>query len=220
MNKILSKIVWLIILIPGLYLSLVWNKMPDQVALHFTLEGKADRMGNKSELLLLVILMSVMNCIVYLLVTNIYRIDPKKYAADNKDRLQKMGFVVVVFLAAVLCVIIYSGVSGSFQFGTGIILAATGLLFAVIGNYLPNLKPNYFAGLRLPWTLENADNWKKTHAFAGKLWFGGGLFIAIVCAFLPSAAAGIVFFSITALIVLIPVIYSYRLYKSQKSSAK
>ena len=97
-------------------------------------------------------------------------------------------------------------------------VSGTGLLFAVIGNYLPNLKPNYFAGLRLPWTLENADNWRKTHALAGKLWFAGGLFLAAICLFLPTVIAIITFFVVMTVITIIPCVYSYRLYKAQKQN--
>jgi uncharacterized membrane protein len=89
--------------------------------------------------------------------------------------------------------------------------------FAIIGNYLPNLKPNYFAGMRLPWTLENPENWRKTHALAGKLWFGGGL-LAITCLFLPAKAAMILFFAVMILLVFIPTVFSYRFYIQQKRS--
>ena len=100
----------------------------------------------------------------------------------------------------------------------GLILAGVGLLFAIIGNYLPNLRPNYFAGLRLPWTLENPENWKKTHALAGKLWFAGGLLLAVICLLMPDKIALIFFFVVTAIIIIIPCIYSYRLFKKQKEN--
>jgi uncharacterized membrane protein len=80
-----------------------------------------------------------------------------------------------------------------------------------------NIKPNYFAGFRLPWTLENEDNWRKTHLLGGKLWFVGGLFIAVICLLLPPVASMVAFFTIMFTVVLIPAIYSYRLYKKQKS---
>ena len=158
------------------------------------------------------------NILVYFLLTNIYRIDPKKYAADNKDRLRRIAFAVVIFMSALLSLIIYSSTQGNIKLDAGIIFSGTGLLFAVIGNYLPNLKPNYFAGLRLPWTLENADNWRKTHALAGKLWFAGGLFLAAICLFLPTVIAIITFFVVMTVITIIPCVYSYRLYKAQKQN--
>lgn len=217
MNKFLKILVWPLMIIPPVYLAMVWDKLPQQVALHFDLKGNADRFGSKNELLTTVIILTVMNILVYLILTNIYRIDPKKYAAENKERLQRLGFGVVVFMSALLCMILYSSSNGNISFNTGLVLSAVGLLFAFIGNYLPNLKPNYFAGLRLPWTLENADNWKKTHALAGKLWFAGGLFLAVTCLFMPPVAAFILFTAVMIIITLIPCVYSYQLYKRQKN---
>ncbi|MGQ0738944.1 MAG: SdpI family protein [Bacteroidota bacterium] len=217
MNSILKKIVWLVMAAPAVYLAFVWNKLPERVALHFDLKGNPDRFGNKSELITLILILAVVNALLYLILTNIYRIDPKKYAAENRDRLFKLAFATVALFSCIMCLIIYSGSRGNIKFGTGLIFSGTGLFFAIIGNYLPNLKPNYFAGLRLPWTLENEENWRKTHLLAGKLWFAGGLFLAVVCLFLPPVAAIVAFFTVMTIIVLIPCVYSYRLYKQQKN---
>jgi uncharacterized membrane protein len=185
--------------------------------MNFDLHGNPERFGSRNELLVLVISLTGVNILVYLLLTNIYRIDPKKYAVENKDRLQRIAFAVVVFMTAILFLIIYSSKSASLKFNIGLVFSGVGLLFAIIGNYMPNLKPNYFAGFRLPWALENENNWKKTHFLGGKLWFAGGLLLAVVCLFLPPVVAIIIFFSIIMIITVIPCVYSYRLYKKQKA---
>jgi len=216
MDKFLNRVVWLIIIAPAIYLLWVWKKIPGTVALHFDLSGKPDRFGDKNELLTTIIGLAGMSAVVYLILINIYRIDPKKYAAENKGRLRRLAFGVVVFISTLLCMIIYSGSKGNIRFNIGLMLAGIGLLFAFIGNYMHNIKPNYFAGFRLPWTLENEENWKKTHALAGKLWFAGGLFLAIVCLFLPSKLATIVFFSVMIVITIIPAVYSYQMFSKTK----
>ncbi len=219
MDRFLKRIVWLIIVLPAIYLAWVWNTIPPKVALHFDWTGKPDHLGSKRELLLTAVLMVVLSAVIYLLLTNIYRIDPKKHAAENKTRLRRLAFGVVVFMAALLSMIIYSSSHGNISFSTSLLLSGMGLFFAFIGNYLPNLKPNYFAGFRLPWTLENEDNWKKTHALAGKMWFIGGLSLAVICLFLHGKAAMIFFFAVMIVITVIPVVYSYRLYSKQKKTS-
>jgi uncharacterized membrane protein len=218
MKNILTKLLWLIIIAPAIYLALVWNHLPARIAVHFDLRGNPDRFGGKNELAGLTAILIGMNLLVYLVLTNIYRIDPKRYAVDNKERLHRIAFAVVVFMSAILFAIIYSSRTGSAKPLMGFIFSGVGLLFAIIGNYLPNLKPNYFAGLRLPWTLEDPDNWKKTHTMAGKLWFGGGILLAIVCLFTSPVVSIVIFFIVMAVIIIIPCVFSYRLFKQRKMS--
>jgi len=217
MDKFLKKIVWLVMAAPVIYLAFVWNQLPDKVAMHFDLHGNPDRYGSKNELIGLTAILIAMNMLIYFLLTNIYRIDPKKQAAENKTRLYRIAFAVVVFISALLSLIIYSSTQGSVKLTMGFVFSGVGLLFAIIGNYMPNLKPNYFAGFRIPWALENAENWRKTHYLGGRLWFAGGLLLAIICLFIPPVAAIIVFFTVVIIITVIPIVYSYRLYKEQKS---
>ena len=216
MKNILTKLLWLIIIAPAIYLALVWNQFPEKIAMHFDLHGNPDRYGNKKELIGLTAIFIGMNLFVYFLLTNMHRIDPKKNAADNKERLRKMAFAVTVFMSAILFAIIYSSKQGSTKPLMGFIFSGVGLLFAILGNYMPNLKPNYFAGFRLPWTLEDPENWKKTHALAGRLWFAGGLLLAIVCLFTTPVVSIVIFFTLMTIIVIIPCVFSCRLYKQRK----
>ena len=213
MDKFMKKIVWLFIIAPAIYLAMVWNTLPETIAMHFNLKGDIDRYGGKNELATMILILIAVNTVVYLLLPQVYRIDPKRYAAENKDRLFRIAFAVVVFTSAVLCLIIYSSIHGNIKFSMRFILAGVGLMLAVVGNYIYNIKPNYFAGIRLPWTLNNDENWKKTHLLGGKLLFGGGLLIAVICLFTPFTFSMITLFVVLSVVILITCIYSYRLYK-------
>jgi uncharacterized membrane protein len=220
MKKLLKQTVWLLIGTPLVYLAIVWNNLPGKIALHFKLDGIPDRFGSKNELLIMILILTAVNAVVYLILNNIHRIDPRKSAIDNKHRLQQIGFAISVFIAVFLCIIIYSSLHQDARLSTRIIFAGVGLLFCFIGNYMHTIRPNYFAGFRLPWTLENEDNWRKTHLLGGKLFFAGGLLIAILCLVSPSNVSVIVFLAITIIITIIPILYSYRLYKQQKLRGK
>jgi uncharacterized membrane protein len=217
MNKFLNRTVWLVIIIPIVYLALAWNSLPEKIATHFDLHGNADKFDTKNEFLWFMMIMVVVAIAVYLLISNIWRIDPKKYAAENKGRLQKIAFALVVFLAAIQCFVIYIGTQGSIKLNFRIFFVLIGIFWAVIANYMNNLKPNYFAGFRLPWTLENEENWRRTHHLASKLWFAGGLLLAAISIFTSNTVCIIAIFSILVVITIIPIVYSYRLYKKQKS---
>ncbi len=216
MDKILKRVIWLLIIAPAVYLAIIWNTIPDTIAMHFNLKGNVDRYGSKNELLIMTAVLTLLNAVIYLLLPQVYRLDPKRYAVENKSRLHRIAFAVSVFIAAVVCLLIYSSIHEDIKFSIRFILAGVGLMLAIVGNYIYNIKPNYFAGIRLPWTLNNDENWKKTHLLGGKLLFGGGLVIAVICLFASFPLSIIILFSILILVTLITCIYSYRLYKKLK----
>ncbi len=215
MNLFLRRIVWPIMLVPAIYLAVLWKQIPQTVPMHFDLKGTIDRYGTKHELLILVLSLTLGNAVVYLIVTNIYKIDPKKYAAQNKERMQRMAFSVSLYLSAVWIMLIYEIAHNNTSMTMKFVFVAMGLLFALLGNNMYNIKPNYFAGLRLPWTLENEENWRKTHQVAGRLWFFGGIFFAVIVLFLNPVWAGYIAIAILTVLVLIPIFYSYNLYRNQ-----
>jgi uncharacterized membrane protein len=112
--------------------------------------------------------------------------------------------------------VIDASASGKFSLNK-FLLPVMGLFFACLGNFMHNIKSNYFIGLRTPWTLEDPDTWRVTHQLAGKLWVAGGIIAAIATLLLPFKAGFIVFISITAVITLIPIVYSYLYFKKTKS---
>ncbi len=84
-----------------------------------------------------------------------------------------------------------------------------GILFMVVGNYIPKSKQSYTVGIKLPWTLASTENWNKTSRLAGKLWIVGGI-LFIINAFLLYSG---VLFIVILLMAVIPAVYSFCLYK-------
>ena len=201
-------------LLPLVYLAIVWNSLPQIVPVHYGWDMRPDRMGNKSELAVLGGVLAIISLFLFFLFQNLHRFDPKRKTAVSTITFTKIGFGMVVFVTAISFLILSSIKTGAPNFS--LLFPLVGLLFAFIGNYMNNIKPNYFAGFRLRWTLSSAENWRKTHHLGSKIWFAGGMLIAIVCLFLSFKIAIIFFFSVVAVMVLIPLIYSYRLFKNER----
>ena len=218
MNKIIQLIAWPFIIAPAIYLALVWDKLPEKVATHFDLHGNANQYGDKSQLLIMVAVLAGVAALIYLLLPLVYKIDPKKRAVENKTSLQRLSFAIALFMSFVAFIIINSAEHGSIHFNIRLIFGSIGVLWCIMGNYMHNIKPNYFAGFRIAWTLNNEENWKKTHLLGGKLWFAGGLIIAITSLFAPAHILIGVFIIVSIIITFIPFIYSYRLYKKQQKA--
>jgi uncharacterized membrane protein len=206
-------VIWLL---PVAYLLYIYPSLPVSVPVHFGINGDPDRYGSKGEFLFTFFILSGMSAFMYLLLKFLPAIDPKKMVKVGESTFKKLAFGMVLFFSALTIAIIFSTVNRSFKIDK-LILPVIGLLFAFIGNIMNSIKPNYFAGVRTPWTLEDDDTWRATHRLAGKLWFVGGIVLTILVLLLPATAGMIVFMSIVAVLVLIPVIYSYIYYKKHHS---
>lgn len=217
MKNILQKLVWPLMAMPALYLLLVWEQIPAIVPMQYNLRGEVVREGSRNELILFVAILVAVNVLTYLLLLNVHRIDPKKNAEANRARMKKLATGISLFMTGLAMIMIYYGAHPQKELRPNFIILILGFLFAFIGNHLHSIKPNYFAGFRLPWTLENADNWKQTHALGGKLWFGGGLLIALLAILAPPAVATAGMGLAIAVMVIIPIIFSYRYFKKHRS---
>ena len=200
-----ALVVWLI---PIGYLFFGYSSLPINVPLHYNIRGNVDRYGSKGEFVAFQALLMGISALVYLLLKFLPVIDPKKQVKQDESTFQKLAFGLVVFLAALSIVIIYSALSSGFKIER-LLLPVISLLFVFVGNLLNSIKPNYFAGIRTPWTLENEDNWRATHRLAGKVWFIGGIVLTVMVLFLPTEAAAIAFTSCVVVMALIPVTFSY-----------
>ena len=89
--------------------------------------------------------------------------------------------------------------------------ALIGVLFIVIGNYLPKTKQSYTMGIKLPWTLNSEENWNRTHRLGGFLWVLGGVAFVVISIFKWWNLC--VFLGIIFVMVIVPTAYSYLLYR-------
>jgi len=207
----------LIWLLPAIYLLSIYSGLPQTVPVHYGLNGSVDRYGSKTEFLTTSFILMGVSALVYLLLKFLPSIDPKKKVRYGESTFQKLAFGIVIFLAALNVCIMYATAHRGFDVGK-LIFPLAGLLFVFIGNMMNSIKPNYFAGVRTPWTLENEDNWRATHRLASRLWVAGGLVITVITFILPAKTGTIVFMCGVVVLALIPVIYSYIYFKNHRQN--
>ena len=94
----------------------------------------------------------------------------------------------------------------------GFVRLFVGVVFIIIGNYMPKVKQNYFLGIKLPWTYASEENWNKTHRMAGKLWVAGGILFLMNFFLKIRWLEAVIMFAM----ILIPVTYSYLYSKKEK----
>ena len=211
MKKINLKLLILtsiLTLLPILVGVILWKDLPASLPSHFGLDGQADGFSSKLEVVFLIPLVMLGLHFFAVVVTSL---DPK--ASHVSPKMKTLVYWLVPFISGLVQLSIYGAAFGLIGNSTRIGLVMVGIVFLVVGNYLPKTKQNYTVGIRLPWTLDSEENWNKTHRLAGRLWVLGGLII-LVNGFL-SWAVFYVFFGVLLVMVLVPIFYSYWISRGQ-----
>jgi uncharacterized membrane protein len=204
----------LIVALPVIYLGYIYPSLAETVPLHWNAQGEIDDWGPKSTLWLIPFILPFL---MYILMSVIPVIDPKGKIKQMGTKFYQLKFILIVCMSALALYIIYAAQTQTIGSLKGIFLLI-GALIAALGNYMPSLKPNYFMGIRTPWTLESEVVWKKTHRLTGKIWLVGGLVIMVLALLVAQEHLLAVLLIITAIITIIPLIYSYVLFKSEEKT--
>jgi len=216
MNKYLREsVLWAFVALPYVYLTTIWSKLPEQVPTHFNIEGVANGWSSKTTLLFIPAALGIG---IYFLMLIIPVLDPKKKIQQMGGKYYSLRFILTIFFSLLATYFLYIINTGSLK-NPNMLFALIGTLLAMLGNYFQTLRPNYFIGIRTPWTLENEQVWKNTHRLGGRLWIVGGVLIATLAFFINNNYLfSIIFGVIISLIVIIPVVYSYTEFKKENNT--
>lgn len=186
-----------------------WSRLPPRVPVHWGLSGQPDRWGPSWESALLMPAIAVAE---YLVLLFIPLIDPrrKSYALFG-DTLRVFRAVIALFTVGVHVAITLSSLGAGLDVDR-FIRVALPLLFALLGNRFGRIRPNWFVGIRVPWTLDSEEVWARTHRLAGKLWVAAGL-LGLPAAFLPAPAGTAALVALLVAATAVPVVYSWWLWR-------
>lgn len=205
---VISVIATLLPIIIGLAL---WNKLPDELPVHWGIKGNVDRLATKAEG---IFIMPCLCAIIQIGVLIKLYIDPRKEQIHHKPVLVSIWIVpLITILINVLIYIIALGGKVSMTMAVFFII---GVMFIGLGNYMPKLKQNYTIGIKVPWTLNSEENWNMTHRMAGKVYVVAGV-ISIIIALLNNVLSDevtiIIFMAVFLVTGIGSVAYSFWLYK-------
>jgi len=198
-----------LVALPFIYLASIYGGLPGEVPLHWNLSGEIDRMGSKSELWLIPF---VLPTLTYIILLAVPIIDPKKKIEKMGGKFQSLKTMVVLFLSALAVYIIHTSAHPE-TMSLSIVVIFLGLMFMGLGNFFKTIQPNYFLGVRTPWTLESEEVWKSTHQLAGILWLLGGLVMILLGLFIKDLPVFILAIGIGFIVSLVPYGYSWYAYR-------
>ncbi len=188
---------------------LCWPYASDHIPVHWNLQGQVDRYGGKFEGLLLLPLVTLG---LYGLLRVLPAFDPgKENYKSVLGTYDAIRLTVTLFLAAIYTVGVLTALGYHVNMTT-VVGLAMGLLFIVLGNVMGKIRPNWFVGVRTPWTLSSKLSWTKTHRLAGWLFILMGLF-AIVWAIAQNAWVFGAMLGVDGVCLVTLVVYSYLVYR-------
>ena len=219
-----NKILWIISVIPLVITLFVLRFLPDEIPAHYDFEGNIDRWGSKYEELIFPIIILVMALFWQLFV---WHFDKKaKNAKNEKETLEAKSNKNIILLAAICEAVIFGIMHFVFMYSackeaTGdmtksafdsfmIINVLFGLMFIIIGNYLPRAKQNGIVGLRTGKTMNDEEVWKKANRFAGKLFIIAGIVTVVESLLIGGITSTMIMVGILIVVAIVSSVYVSR----------
>ncbi|MGN0991768.1 MAG: SdpI family protein [Candidatus Ventricola sp.] len=200
-HKMLLVLTSAVILLQMLVGVLLWDRLPDPMATHFNFHNEPDGWTSKPFAVfgmpLLLLGLHIM-CLLLSCMSNIQM-------QNVSSRVKSLMLLIIPAASLLVTVLCYGYALGAPFAIDRIVWVFVGVIFALVGNYLPKMRRNATMGIRLPWTLADDEVWNRTHRFAAPVWVLCGL-LMIVCGLIGSGPM----IPIAAIVVVIglPIAYS------------
>lgn len=200
-HRMLLVLTSAIILLQMLVGVLLWDRLPDPMATHFNFHNEPDGFSSKPFAVFgmpLLLLGLHFMCLMLSCASNIQM-------QNVSSRVKSLMLLIIPAVSLLVTVLCYGYALGAPFAIDRIVWVFVGVVFALVGNYLPKLRRSTIVGIRLPWTLADEEIWSRTHRFAAPVWVVCGL-LMIVCGLIGSGPM----IPIAAIVVVIglPIAYS------------
>jgi uncharacterized membrane protein len=193
--------------------AIVYPKLPATIPTHWNMDGQPDDWSSRAfgAWITPVILLGV-----WALFRLLPAIDPRgaNYAKFG-GAFEAIIDSLMLFLLGMHIVLLRAGLGYPVQIER-ILPFGVGVLLIVIGNLLPRCRPNWFVGIRTPWTLSSDRVWEKTHRFGGRLFVAGG-FLIVIASLLWVQWVHLVLITVVLLATAAVLIYSYLEWKREQA---
>lgn len=184
----------IISMLPVIVYGIVYNQLPDKLPSQFGFDSAVNGYSTKEQFWLMAFLPLFLTA----MLTILPKIDPKKENYKKFSQFyQLFALVMALFIGTVFILNIYVTFTQEYFLMGKVVMVLMAILFITLGNYMPQIKPNFFMGIRTPWTLSSEIVWVKTHRIAGVAFvimgviFGASMFFAeymeavILCTVIP-----------------------------------
>ncbi|MFZ5969759.1 MAG: SdpI family protein [Bacillota bacterium] len=204
----INKWLMVVMILSFIATIVVYSSLPDSIPRHWNVKGEVDRYGGKGG----VFVTALLPLGIMLLAKYLPKIDPKKASYEKHGKAYTISIeVIALFMVLMHWITVAAAMGYNINVGA-VVRAGIGVLFIVLGNYMSQIRPNYFFGIKTPWTLANEQVWKQTHRVGGYAFVISGL-ITVGTIFMKEELAFIVMLVSLFVLLAYTFLYSYLTYR-------
>ena len=203
---------YLLMVVPFLMVLAVYNKLPEEIPVHWNIHGEIDRYGSRMELFLL----AGINLFMGVIMSAVVKIDPKQENYEKfRETYEWMIIWTLGFMTAMVALILMETMQPGTVNISKVVCGMVAVLFIALGKMMPKVKQNFFTGVKTPWALSNEVVWNKTQKLGGKSLILGGILILLSTFFCKGEGMFFVIIGVSVLICIVPAVMSYIWYKKE-----
>lgn len=208
----------LFLIISAIVSLYTWLNLPDleSYPIHWNAQGTPNAFGSRKDVALLLVMMPAIMGFTLAMLYFVPKLEPLK---DNFNQsltaynIISVSIMAVLLVTAIVIGLSYqAGLTSSQPFLTKAIFISVSILLIIIGNYLGKIRQNFMFGIRTPWTLSSDLSWEKTHRLGGRLFVLAGI-LSLLAQLILGDKGFYGFIFLVLLAVIVPIIYSYFIWK-------
>ncbi len=193
----------------------VFSRLPDTIAIHWGSEGEVN---GTSPRLFGAFVVPLILVFVAVLMRVLPLIDPRGASYPKFAGGFEAMFVSVMLLLLMMHLALLAAGLGYPVAMDRLAPIGIGGLFIALGNLMPRARPNWFIGVRTPWTLSSDRVWEKTNRLAGYVMVSTGIILLTLglagAPFLPAVMGPVIGAAALSLVV-----YSYVEWRRERNGA-
>ena len=186
-----------------------YSKLPDQMATHWDASGQPNGYSNR---FLGAWLLPLIMAVVWLILRAIPHIDPRRANYEKFSGMYDALVILILGFLLVMHVVVLMAATGAPIKMERVAMPVVGVFIAIMGLLIPKAHPNWFVGIRTPWTLTSDLSWERTHRIGGPLFVVLGLLMVATTFIMPEVAIWVLVVAAVG-IVLFLFAYSYQVWK-------
>lgn len=199
-----------LLIVAAVVVSIVaYPSLPETVPTHWGMSGEPNGWSSR---FWGAWMLPLMMAFIWVIMRALPHIDPRKANYEKFRGIYEVFIAGILAFMLVLHIVVLKAATGSHIEMDRVAFLAIGGLFVLVGAVLPRTHPNWFFGIRTPWTMSSDLSWERTHKIGGPLFVALGL-ISIASTLIAPKSSPWVLLGTAFLAIVFLFVYSYRVWK-------